>query len=261
MAAVRKMTGKKGGAGVEVEFADLSLIGDREENQDRVTVIADGNVALLIAVDGMGGHSDGARAAELAVETVTEHFRRQAHPILDPVGFLHHAIGRAHSRLVALGAKLPVDARPRATCALCLVQDGNAYWAHVGDSRIYHLRAGRVQERSRDHSHVELLLQEGVITEDEVVRHPMRNYVEACLGGDANLPGMSIANRKVLKPGDVLLVCSDGLWSGLGDDQIAGLAGNGEALAGGLRRLAEQAVRAGGPYSDNTSVAALRVLT
>jgi PPM family protein phosphatase len=243
---------------LKLEYADLSLIGDRQENQDRVTVVVNDRAALLIAVDGMGGHADGAQAAHLAVETISELFRRSQHPVLDPQGFLHQILGRAHAALVALGASRPLDARPRATCALCLVQDGGAYWGHVGDSRIYHLRGGQVRDRSRDHSHVEILLQEGMISEAEVASHPMRNYVEACLGGDAWLPAMTITPRKPLSAGDVLLVCSDGLWTGVGDEQIAGLAADRENLDHGLRRLAEQAVRACGPYSDNTSVAALR---
>ena len=119
---------------------------------------------LLIAVDGMGGHADGAKAAQLATETVRDAFNRITHPVFDPIGFLHLAIGRAHVNLVTLGARLSLEARPRATCALCLVQDDAAFFAHVGDSRIYHLRNGAVRERTRDHSHVELLLQEGVIT-------------------------------------------------------------------------------------------------
>ncbi|MEO8444738.1 MAG: protein phosphatase 2C domain-containing protein [Gammaproteobacteria bacterium] len=243
---------------MRLEYADLSLIGDREENQDRVEVIAGERAALLIAVDGMGGHSDGAKAAQLALETVRDAFKRTAHPVFDPVGFLHLAIGRAHLNLVTLGARISLEARPRATCALCLVQDGAAYFAHVGDSRIYHLRSGNVRERTRDHSHVELLLQEGVITEAEIAAHPMRNYVECCLGGDAWLPGMTITRQKRLDVGDVLLVCTDGLWSGLGDERIGALATDGQALAGALRKLGEQSVRACGPYSDNTSAAALR---
>lgn len=245
---------------MRVEYADLSLIGDREENQDRVQVLAGERAVLLIAVDGMGGHADGAKAAQLATETVRDAFNRITHPVFDPVGFLHLAIGRAHLNLVTLGARLSLEARPRATCALCLVQDGAAFFAHVGDSRIYHLRKGVVRERTRDHSHVELLLQEGVITEDEIAAHPMRNFVECCLGGDAWLPGMAITRQKLLEPGDVLLVCTDGLWSGLGDERIGALAADGEALSSGLRRLGEQSVRACGPYSDNTSAAALRYL-
>jgi serine/threonine protein phosphatase PrpC len=245
---------------LQLEHADLSLIGDREENQDRVLVVAGKAAVLLIVVDGMGGHADGAQAAQLTVDTVRALFLKQKQPIFDPQGFLHGALARAHAVLVALGADRPLEARPRATCALCLVQDRACFWAHVGDSRIYHLRQGVVRERTRDHSHVELLLQEGVITEDELVDHPLRNFVECCLGGDAWMPGMSVTSHKRLEPGDILLACTDGLWTGLPDEKIARLGVGAESLLAGLRRLGENAVRACGPYSDNTSAAALRLL-
>jgi serine/threonine protein phosphatase PrpC len=243
---------------LKVECAELSLIGDREENQDRVAVAKGPKAALLVAVDGMGGHADGAKAAATAAETLTEAFRRTAQPIFDPQGFLHLTIGRAHSNLVQLGNGLRVEARPRATCAMCLVQDASAYFAHVGDSRVYHLRGSQIHERTRDHSHVELLLQEGLITEEEISGHPMRNFVECCLGGNLALPGMTIGSVRRLRPGDLLLVCTDGFWSGLEDSQVATLGASNEAVDKGLRRLAEQAVRANGPYSDNASAAALR---
>ncbi|MCC7257183.1 MAG: serine/threonine-protein phosphatase [Gammaproteobacteria bacterium] len=245
---------------MQVEFAELSLIGDRDENQDRVAVGRSANAALLVAVDGMGGHADGARAAAVATETVIEAFRRATQPLFDPQGFLHLTIGRAHANLVQLGAEVRMEARPRATCALCLVQDGIAFFAHVGDSRIYHLRQRQVLDRTRDHSHVELLLQEGLITEEEISDHPMRNFVECCLGGNFALPGMSVGGARRLAPGDVLLVCTDGFWSGLGDADVASLGTAGEALDQGLRRLAELAVRNNGPHSDNTSAATLRWL-
>lgn len=243
---------------MQVEFAELSLIGDREENQDRVAVARGANAALLIAVDGMGGHADGARAAAVATETVVEAFRKMPQPLFDPQGFLHLTIGRAHANLVQLGSELRMEARPRATCALCLVQDGVAFFAHVGDSRIYHLRQRQVFGRTRDHSHVELLLQEGLITEEEIADHPMRNFVECCLGGNFALPGMSVTGARRLAAGDVLLVCTDGFWAGLEDGDVASLAAPAELLDKGLRRLAEQAVRNNGPFSDNTSAAALR---
>lgn len=245
---------------MRVEYADLSLIGNREENQDRVLVVAGEKSVLLIAIDGMGGHSDGAGAAKLAAETIRDAFGRIQHPVFDPIGFLHLAIGRAHANLVLLGASLSMEARPRATCALCLVQDGAAFFAHVGDSRVYHLREAKVLERTRDHSHVELLLRDGVITEADIAAHPMRNYVECCLGGDTWLPGMTITPQKRLERGDILLACSDGLWSGLGDERLASLGTDGEALAAGLRRIGEQSVRISSPHSDNTSAVALRFL-
>lgn len=240
-----------------VEYAELSLIGDREENQDRVAVLAGGPAALLLAVDGMGGHADGARAAEVASEAVASAFRRASQPLLDPQGFLHLAIGRAHEALVSLGARLPLDARPRATCAMALVQDGVTWWAHVGDSRIYLLRAGQVLARTRDHSHVELLLQEGLITEDEMAAHPMRNYVESCIGGSRSLPGMSVARSRRLAPGDVLLACTDGFWSGLLDEDLA-LLGGAAPLRDSLLLLVQQSVQNNRPHSDNSSAVALR---
>jgi hypothetical protein len=118
---------------------------------------------------------------------------------------------------------LPPEIRPRATCAVCLVQGSSAYWAHVGDSRVYQLRSGKVFERTRDHSHVELLLRAGRITESQAQAHPMRNYVECCIGGDPVLPEMTLSGRRALLPGDVLMLCSDGLWSGLSDELLASL--------------------------------------
>jgi len=249
-----------GASELQVEHAELSLLGDREENQDRVAVVEGNESFLLIVVDGMGGHADGARAAEVATRTIIEAFQQAPQPVFDPQGFLHLATGRAHERVVDLGNDRSVEARPRATCALCLVQDCSAYWAHVGDSRIYHLRESRIHERTRDHSHVELLLQEGLITEEEIADHPMRNFVECCLGGDFELPGMTVTRQKRLLPGDVIMSCSDGLWSGLSDEEIAAL-GCGEDLSASLRQLGEQAVRVNSPYSDNTSAVALRLVS
>ena len=174
-------------------------------------------------------------------------------PVFDPQGFLTLSLARAHDRVVRLGDGVALDHKPRATCAVCLVQDGGSYWAHVGDSRIYQLRAGTVRDRTRDHSHVELLLREGLIAEQEIRAHPMRNFVECCLGGDSPLPDMSVTTRKKLLHGDVLLACTDGLWSGLEDADIASLSAEpGEPIDRALRALAERAVARNAPYSATT---------
>jgi len=244
---------------LQIETADVSLIGHREENQDRVAVAEAEQAVLLLVVDGMGGHAEGARAAETALSTLLEAFWQTSHPIFDPLGFLHLSLGRAHEEVVRLGAALSVEARPRATCAVCLVQESAAYWAHVGDSRIYQLRHSSVMERTRDHSHVEVLLREGLITEAEVQGHPMRNYVECCLGGDAALPEMTISSRRRLNRGDVLLLCTDGMWANLRDEDFVRLAqSQGRPLRDSLTELGTRAVAASAPYSDNTSAAALR---
>ena len=213
----------------------------------------------MIAVDGMGGHAHGAKAAEVTVATLKESFAELPLPVFDPQGFLTLSLARAHERVVKLGDGVALDHKPRATCAVCLVQDGGSYWAHVGDSRIYQLRGGAVKARTRDHSHVELLLREGLIAESEMRGHPMRNFVECCLGGDAPLPDMSIAARRALSPGDVLLVCTDGLWSGIDDADLAEIARDERTpVERMVRTLAERAVAKNAPHSDNTSVTAVR---
>ncbi len=244
---------------MQIETADVSLIGHRDENQDRVAVAVGEQSVLLVVIDGMGGHAEGARAAETAMTALLEAFSLTPQPVFDPLGFLHLSLGRAHEEVVKLGVGLGVEVRPRATCAVCLVQDAAAYWAHVGDSRVYQLRQTQVMERTRDHSHVEVLLREGLITEAEVQSHPMRNYVECCLGGDAMLPEMSISPGRRLKSGDVLLLCTDGLWAGLDDQDIVRFAQTaGIPLRDSLNDLGTQAVAASAPYSDNASAAALR---
>ena len=240
-----------------LDFAKLSLVGNRQENQDRIELIAHPESTLMICVDGMGGHSHGARAAELVVDTLGERFTGIARPVFDPQGFLIMALADAHDRVVDMGESQHVDQRPRATCAVCLVQDGIAYWAHVGDSRLYQIRAGEIINRTRDHSHVEVLLREGLIEEAEIKSHPMRNFVECCLGGDRALPDMSISGRIDLRDGDVLLACTDGFWSGLEDKDIIVLGDAQRPLDQLLHQASEQAVSTNAPHSDNTSAIAM----
>jgi serine/threonine protein phosphatase PrpC len=244
-----------------VDYADISLLGGREENQDRVSTAVAEHCALLVVVDGMGGHANGARAAEVTQQVILESFWHTAQPLFDPMGFLHLTLGRAHEEVVKLGSHLSIEHRPRATCAVCVVQQNATWWAHVGDSRLYHIRQGALLNRTRDHSHVELLLREGLITADQAQIHPMRNFVECCLGGDPILPDMTLARRRPLEPNDVLFVCTDGLWAGVKDAELATeLGAPGVPLRPTLLNLAERAILRTGAASDNTSAAALRWL-
>lgn len=244
-----------------IEFAEVSLTGDREDNQDRAAVVTGDGTALLVVMDGMGGHAHGARAAETGCKVMLELYRAEHKPLFDPLGFLHLALGRAHAAIVAIGSRIAMDSRPRATCAVCIVQRGEAYWAHVGDSRVYHLRGGAVVTRTRDHSHVEQLLRDGTIREEEIPGHPMRNFVECCLGGEAAIPEMTLSRRQPLEDGDVLMVCTDGVWSNLKDPDIAGMLKPSAKANGSTRpalaKLVETAVAASAPHSDNASAASL----
>ncbi len=245
---------------LRLEYADISLLGGREENQDRVAVAVAEKAVLLLVVDGMGGHADGARAAQVTQQAIADAFWHTPQPLFDPLGFLHLTLGRAHAEVVKLGVQLPLEQRPRATCAVCLIQQRASWWAHVGDSRLYHLRRGALLARSRDHSHVELLLREGLINAEQAHNHPMRNFVECCLGGDPILPDMSLTRRRPLEPDDVLLACTGGLWGPLTDTEIATEFGTPGELRAKLLQLGARAVQRAGSGSDNTSAAALRWL-
>lgn len=262
---------------MRVEYAELSLVGGREDNQDRCAAAVSEHAALMVVVDGMGGHADGALAAETTLKILVETFWHTPQPLLDPLGFLHLTLGKAHEAVVKLGGALPLEQRPRATCAVCLVQGNSAYMAHIGDSRIYLVRNGVVHERTRDHSHVEFLLREGLIAANQAQAHPLRNFVECCIGGEYILPEMTITPRRRLQPNDTLLVCSDGLWGGLDDEVIAAAwapkaaptagknraaspAAAGNEMREVLAQLANGAVAANGAGSDNTSAVVLRWL-
>lgn len=246
---------------MRIEYAKVSALGDRSDNQDRAAIVVAEDAALMLVFDGMGGHSDGALAAETGLNIIQDMFMESTLPMFDPQGFLYTALARAHDEVVKLGAELTIDSRPRATCAICLIQESGSYWGHVGDSRIYQMRDGEVLSRSRDHSHVEVLIQEGAITEEEALDHPMRNFVECCIGGDAAVPDMTITVKRALSPGDVLLACSDGLWSGVSDEDLAKMATRtSDSLAENLKALSVSALRVNAPYSDNTTGTALRWL-
>lgn len=243
---------------MKIEYAKVSALGDRQDNQDRAAVIVSEDAAIMLVFDGMGGHSDGAKAAEIGLNVIKDLFTRSSLPIFDPQGFLYRAMAKAHDAVVKIGVDLAVDFRPRATCAVCLIQEGGSWWGHIGDSRIYQLRKGSLMTRSRDHSHVEILIQEGAITEAEALSHPMRNFVECCIGGDAPVPDMTITKKMPLQVGDVLLACTDGLWSGMSDQQIAQMVSRpGSDLTENLKEISLKALAVNAPYSDNTTGTAL----
>lgn len=243
---------------MNIDVATCSLIGHRRENQDRVALFRDGDTTLLVAVDGMGGHADGSVAAEVAVGAFEAAFHERSWPAMDPLGFMHRAVGRAHDAVADLGLHLDFSLRPRATCAVSLIDRGAAYWAHVGDSRAYHVRGGGVVARTHDHTHVEHLVRTGRLQPLLARHHPLRNYVESCLGGQRALAEMTLSRRRRLTPGDVILVCTDGLWSGLDDGHLVQFWNPEKPVAAILQEACATAVAAAAPASDNTSAAALR---
>ena len=244
---------------MNVDTAQVSRQGNRSENQDRAGVVFTDAFILLAVADGMGGHAAGDVAAESAIDSLVHAFKQARGSIHDPTEFLRTSIIDAHDAVVLLGSSLPPEVRPRTTITACLIMDGVACWAHVGDSRIYLIRDQHVFTRTRDHSAVETMAQQGLISEDMMSKHPLRNFVDQCLGGDPELPTITVAPPHPLLAGDVLLLCSDGLWAPLDDRYIANELGEaGIELQMALDVLAAEAESRASPSSDNVTGVALR---
>ena len=239
------------------ETAQVTRQGNRDENQDRVRILTSKSRVLLTVADGMGGHMGGGLAADTAVEAMVQAFQDDD-DIPEPAEFLRRSIVHAHHAVVALGADLDPDLRPRTTITACLVSASMLRWAHVGDSRVYFIREHKVLERTRDHSAVEILAQQGLLEDIDLAFHPLRNFVDQCLGGESELPTIDISDPRPLLGGDVVLLCSDGLWSPLDDTQLAQALSDKLTLQAGLESLALEAELRSTPMSDNVSAAALR---
>jgi serine/threonine protein phosphatase PrpC len=230
-------------------------LGGRKMNQDRVGQWSTPGSLLMVVADGMGGHSHGEVAAQTTVDLMGRAFQNEARPKLaHPAAFLSRNIAASHVAIVREAQTRGLAEAPRTVVVACLVQDGVAYWAHTGDCRLYLFRKGRIQARTKDHSVVQQLVDEGRIREEAVASHPHRNRLLQCLGG-LQAPRIDVASERLAKD-DVLLLCSDGLWGPLTQRQMLNAVFTqplGEAVAS-LVALAE--VRAG-RESDNTSVVAM----
>lgn len=235
-----------------------SAIGARNTNQDRMGYCFSREALLAVVADGMGGHMRGEVAAQLAIQAAAAMFQKWAQPRLrDPGGFLDEALRAGHRELHRYRELHDMPECPRTTIVACVIQDNHAWWAHAGDSRLYVLRQGKVIARTRDHSKVENLVNLGLITPEESETHPERNKVLNCLGSPFE-PSVEVNSRFALRADDVLLLCSDGFWSGLREGEIATTLTDTEPVAETVPRLVRRAVEKNGVNADNTTALALR---
>jgi len=233
-----------------------SLIGGRKVNQDRMGYCFTRDSLLLLLADGMGGHMKGEIAATIALQTVSMMFRMQARPYVKrPERFLEEALLQAHHDIQAYAATHGLPEMPRTTVVACLIQHNCAVWAHAGDSRLYWVRRNQVLARTRDHSHFEYLVDRGRADPRERATHPDRNKLYNCLGA-SSAPKIELSHQVSLQPGDLLLLCSDGLWSMLPETEIVHrLATNGVVQA--VPELVQMATTVGGAQADNTTALAI----
>lgn len=232
----------------------LSRKGGREKNEDRMGYCYTREAGLFAVADGMGGHPEGEVASQLALQTLSAMFQREARPSLpDPLRFLHDAIVAGHHQLLRYATERGLVDSPRTTIVACLIQGDALYWAHCGDSRLYLVRGGDLLARTRDHSYSELqqaLSPEGVV--DDSVN---RNVLFTCLGSPGK-PVIDTSGPLVVKPSDRVLLCSDGLWGTVDDATITATLAR-QPIADAVPDLVEQALREGGERCDNVTALAV----
>lgn len=233
-----------------------SRVGGRPYNQDRIGHWYTRDSLLLVLADGMGGHLMGEVAAQIAVDTLASAFQKDAQTrIADPDLFLFRNIGRVHSAIDEYAKRLNLPDSPRTTLVACIVQDGTAWWAHIGDSRLYLIRRGSILTRTKDHTRVQQLVDQGRIREESVSSHPQRNQLLQCLGG-GHSPKIEPASSAGLAKDDIVLLCSDGFWGPLTQRQLLGKLAE-KSLIQALPELMSLAEIRGGQECDNLSVVAI----
>jgi serine/threonine protein phosphatase PrpC len=231
--------------------------GQRRNNEDRIAYCYSRDALLMVVADGMGGHYYGEVAAQIAAQTLTEAFRREAQPSLaEPFLFLQQEMNNAHRAILDFAADHRLEDSPRTTCVACIIQGNVASWAHAGDSRLYLLRGGRLAAQTRDHSRVRALVDRGAITEADATGHPERHKVYSCLGGP-QAPEIELSRKTPLESGDVVLLSTDGFWEPLPVERIAAALLDTD-LQKAVPALLTQAEQRADGHGDNLSVIAVR---
>jgi protein phosphatase len=220
----------------------------RSENEDSLFVRA----PIFVVADGMGG----AQAGEVASKAAAEAFDRDL-PQIPPERFLRETIEAANRQIHELARADPSRAGMGTTTTAALLDAGAEEVAigHVGDSRAYRLRGGRLEQLTRDHSLVEEMRRKGQITDAQAEEHPQRSIITRALGPE---PEVEVdVQTAPAAPGDVFLLCSDGLTTMVSEERIAATLTHSASLREAVRTLVEEANRAGG--RDNITALAFRL--
>lgn len=226
-------------------FATALHIGAREEQEDALGQWSRWKIKLFFAVvaDGAGGHGGGKEASRAVIHTADEHFKGYRGGA--PSEFLSAWAHGAHAAVNASGSG-------RSAAVALLIEGTEAHWAHLGDCRLYRFSGSKLIGRTRDHSVVQVLFEQGEIKEEEMGTHEDQNRLLKGLGGpDESKPTLG---KAPVSPGDVFLLCSDGLWENLSQEEITRLAASHPAKwSKSLAKALRESARRRGPKADNGS--------
>ena len=235
---------------MKYRYAISTAIGARKYNQDRAACMEGDQSVLLILGDGLGGHAGGDIAADLLVDTASRAFLKVRTPVIsEPSLFLALILQHAHRAINSYARHSDENIDPRTTAVLCLVQNGYAYWAHAGDSRLYLFRNGSQLTRTLDHT-----------GRDQARANPGGDSQYAgtglfnCIGGN-HRPQITLGPEIALQKGDCIMLCSDGVWQGMPTDEIVEYLYKPD-LEAGADEMLEEITRRHRKHCDNVTVLA-----
>ena len=242
---------------MKYQFEQISLLGNRKVNEDFLGVAETSEAILMVVADGMGGYKGGQVASKALVNFMLKYFKATKFPVDNPQSYLKTLVADAHLAVITAGSKNNPPLEPRTTCVVCLIQDGLAWWVHVGDSRLYMFRNERLFKRTVDHSKIEELHRKGKITKKEMENHPLRNLVTRCVGFQQHPPVPSVSDEVQLARYDMIVLCSDGLWGPLNNEIIIETLKE-NSIIEAVEGMAEKAESKSYPESDNISLIVFR---
>jgi PPM family protein phosphatase len=209
---------------------------------------------LAVIADGMGGYEGGQEASRIAVQTVQQIYERFLSQ--DAQTVLLEAFAEAHRRILEHASKHAELRSMGTTCTALAVIGSQLFFAHIGDSRLYLVRGTSATRLTRDHSYVSQLVESGFVRAEDAERHPQRHILTAALGSGREVAADKPDSGVKLEKGDTLVLCTDGLWSQVRDEEMVGaIRGNNTVEACTL--LMDLALERGGP--DNITLQLLRV--
>lgn len=229
----------------------------RSDNQDYYAYyfpeeeIADTKGILMTVADGIGGASGGAIASSLAVNTlVTEYYNAESSAGITES--LKNAFLKANQAVMARGQDDRNLQGMGTTMTAVVMVDNKMYYAHVGDSRGYIISENKISQFTQDHSYVGNLVRAGIITKEEALTHPKRNVITRAIGISSDLDVDVSQYYKILKKGQYVLLCSDGLFNVVSDQEILNVVSTIQTPVKSCNKLLEIANARGGP--DNITV-------
>jgi serine/threonine protein phosphatase PrpC len=209
---------------------------------------------LAVVADGMGGYEGGQEASRLAVETVRDVYEHNFSG--DPQLALIEAFEAAHLNIQRYAQEHPQLYGMGTTCTAVSILGRLLYFAHVGDSRLYLIRGEAISRLTRDHSYVGRLVENGIVRSEDAESHPQRHILTAALGSGRDVTPHTPELPVPLEDRDTLVLCTDGLWGLVGDQELARIV-QANSPAESCTRLVNLALERGGP--DNITVLVLRV--